>query len=53
MSDKLVIYLSFKSNDISDIELYNWICKNNYKSAFIKSLLRQAMQKELSKNTEN
>lgn len=48
----LIIYLSFK-NELSDLELYNWICKQQYKSTFIKTILRQAMKEELGKNTEN
>ncbi|WP_154696484.1 hypothetical protein [Clostridium botulinum] len=46
MSDKpLLIPLSFKK-DIDDLKLYNWICKNKYKSAFIKSILRNIMEQE-------
>lgn len=52
MKDKpIIIQLSFKNNNISDIELYNWICKQQYKSAFIKTVLRQSMKEELTKNT--
>lgn len=46
----LIIYLSFK-NELSDLELYNWIASHSNKSGFIKDILRQAMNKELSKNT--
>ena len=38
----LTIKISFK-NTIEDITLYNWICKNHYKSAFIKTVLREKM----------
>lgn len=41
-SPPLIIKVSFK-NDIDDIRLYNWICKNKYKSAFIKTILREKM----------
>lgn len=51
MKDKpVIIQLSFKNNDISDIELYTWICKKQYKSAFIKTILRQAKEED-SKNS--
>ena len=41
-SPPITIKVSFK-NTIEDIKLYNWICSNQYKSAFIKSVLREKM----------
>ena len=38
----ITIKVSFK-NTIEDITLYNWICSNHYKSAFIKTVLREKM----------
>lgn len=49
-NNPLIIQLSFKKTDIADLELYNWICKNKYKSAFIKTILRKTMLEELNKN---
>ena len=46
----LVIHLSFKS-DFDDSLLYNFIIKHSNKSGFIKDILRQAMQEELTKNS--
>jgi len=46
----LIIYLSFK-NELSDLELYNWISSHSNKSGFIKDILRQAKAEELTKNT--
>lgn len=46
----LIVQVSFKNNDIYDIELYNWICKHQYKSAFVKTILREKMKEELAKN---
>lgn len=45
----LIIPLSFK-NTQEDIELYNWICKKQYKSTYIKMVLTQIMKEELNKN---
>ena len=45
--DKILIHVSFKEN-ITDIELYNWVCSKSSKSGFIKDILRKEMQKEKS-----
>jgi len=50
-NNPLIIPLSFKSNNQNDLELYNWIQKQQYKSAFIKTILRQIMKEDLTKNT--
>ena len=46
---QLTIKISFK-NDMDDIILYNWICNNKYKSAFVKSILREKMTTIEQKN---
>ena len=51
-SPPLTIKVSFK-NTIEDITLYNWICKNHYKSAFIKTVLREKMTHSYQLSTKN
>jgi hypothetical protein len=45
----IIIHVSFKRNDLEDIQLYKWILSNKYKSTFIKSILRKEMNNELNK----
>jgi hypothetical protein len=47
----LIIHLSFK-NDISDVNLYNWIISHSNKSGFIKDILKRVMIEELDKNSQ-
>ena len=47
----ITIKVSFK-NTIEDIALYNWICSNHYKSAFIKSVLREKMTNSYQLSTK-
>lgn len=47
----LIIPVSFK-NTQEDIELYNWVCKKQYKSTFIKMILTKVMKEELYKNNQ-
>ena len=46
MKDKLIIHVSFKTENIEDIKLYNWICQKSSKSGFIKDIMRAEMLKE-------
>jgi succinate dehydrogenase flavin-adding protein (antitoxin of CptAB toxin-antitoxin module) len=48
----LIIHVSFK-NELSDINLYNWVINHSNKSGFVKDILRQAMIEELNKNSKN
>lgn len=50
MKDKLIIHVSFKTENIEDIKLYNWICQKSSKSGFIKDIMRAEMIKEEQKN---
>jgi hypothetical protein len=45
----IIIHVSFKRNDLEDIQLYKWVTSHKYKSAFIKSILRNIMNLELNK----
>ena len=50
-----IIQVSFKTTDIEDKFLYNWVLEKvrdvgGNKSAYIKSLLRKEMKKELEEN---
>ena len=50
-----IIQVSFKTTDIEDKLLYNWVLEKvrdvgGNKSAYIKSLLRKKMKKELEEN---
>ena len=47
----ITIKISFK-NTIEDITLYIWICKNHYKSAFIKTVLREKMTNSYQLSTK-
>lgn len=49
MSKAIIIHVSFKET-VEDLKLYNWINTHSGKSAFIKDVLREKMNKELSKN---
>ena len=50
MKDKLIIHVSFKTENVEDIKLYNWICSKSSKSGFIKDIMRGEMLKEEQKN---
>lgn len=50
MKDKLIVHVSFKTKNIEDIKLYNWICQKSSKSGFIKDIMRAEMLKEEQKN---
>ena len=50
MKDKLIIHVSFKTENIEDIKLYNWICQKSSKSGFIKDIMRAEMLKEEQKS---
>ena len=50
MKDKLIVHVSFKTENIEDIKLYNWICQKSSKSGFIKDIMRAEMLKEKQKN---
>lgn len=45
----IVIHLSFKKNNELDMKLYNWLQNKSSKSGFIKDILKQEMEKELTK----
>jgi hypothetical protein len=41
--------VSFKRNDIEDMELYQWLQKKSSKSGFIKDVLREVMELEINR----
>lgn len=49
MSKPIIIHLSFKET-VEDLKIYNWVNSHSSKSAFIKDILKEKMNEELSKN---